>query len=67
MALAHGPNSPDAGTAVRHLMARLSEQHGPSFMRDVTAKLVVKLGEATAAMAAQDGHEGVPRRPSLTP
>jgi hypothetical protein len=67
-ALAHGPNSSAAATAVQHLVGRLGEQHGPQFLQDMVAKLVVELAEATAAMAAQDGHEGPPTRPdALTP
>jgi len=68
-ALAHGPNTPDAATAVRHLVAGLGEQHGPQFVQDVTAKLMVKLAEATAAMAAEDEHEGLhrPDPDALTP
>jgi hypothetical protein len=54
-ALALGPDSPDAATAVRHLVARLGEQHGPQFVQDVAGTLVVKLAEATAAMAAEGG------------
>jgi hypothetical protein len=63
VALAHGPNSPDAAAAVRHLMARLREQHGPQFVSDVAAKLVVELAEVTSAMAAQDRQEGSPADP----
>ena len=62
-ALAHGPNTPDAATAVRHLVGRLGERYGPQFVQDVTAKLVVELAEATAAIAAQDGHEEFPADP----
>jgi hypothetical protein len=47
--LAHGVDSPDAATAVRHLVARLGEQYGPQFLQDVTDKLFVELAEATAA------------------
>jgi hypothetical protein len=56
--LAHGPNSPDAATAVRHLVARLGEQHGPQFAQNVADELVVELAEATAVMATEDEHEG---------
>jgi|1186.fasta_scaffold78305_1 hypothetical protein len=63
VALARGPHSPDAAAAVRHLMARLGEQHGPQFVWDVAAKLVVELAEVTAAMAAQDWQEGSPADP----
>src|SRR3954451_5180303 len=52
-ALAHGPNTPDAATAVRHLVERLGEQHGPQFVQDRTAKWMVELAEATTAIAAQ--------------
>jgi hypothetical protein len=41
--LAHGPNSPEAVTAVRHFVARLDEQHGPQFVQDVADELVVEL------------------------
>jgi hypothetical protein len=54
-ALALGHDSPDAAVAVRHLIARLGEQHGPQFVQDVAAVLVVKLAEATTAMAAETG------------
>jgi hypothetical protein len=64
--LAHGPNSPDPATAVRHLVARLGEQHGPQFVQDVADELVVELAEATTAMATEDEHER-PHRPNLTP
>ena len=47
--LAHGVDSPDAATAVRHLVARLGEQYGPHFLQDLAAKLFVELVEATAA------------------
>jgi hypothetical protein len=53
-ALALGHDSPDAAAAVRHLIARLGEQHGPEFVQDMAAMLV-KLAEATAAMAAEGG------------
>jgi hypothetical protein len=52
-ALAHGPNTPEAATAVRHLVGRLGEQHGPQFVQDMTAKLVVELAEASTVIAAQ--------------
>ena len=66
VALAHGPHTSDAATAVRHLMARLDEQHGPQFVQDVTATLMVKLAEATAAMPAENEHEAL-HRPEATP
>jgi hypothetical protein len=47
--LAHGVDSPDAATAVRHLVARLGEQYGPQFLQDVAAKLFVELAEAITA------------------
>jgi hypothetical protein len=52
--LAHGSNSPDAATAVRHLVARLEEQHGTQFIQDMADKLA----EVTAAMATEDEHGG---------
>jgi hypothetical protein len=64
-ALAYGPNTPDAATAVRHLVGRLGERYGPQFVQDVTAKLVVELAEATAAMATENEHEGL-HRPDRT-
>jgi hypothetical protein len=57
-ALAHGPKTPGAATAVRHLVARLGEQHGPQFVQDVTSKLLVELAEATAVVAAEGEHDG---------
>ena len=65
-AIAHGPDTPDAAAAVRHLVARLGEQHGPQFVQDVSNMLVVELAEATAAMTAEDEHEGL-HRPDPTP
>jgi hypothetical protein len=68
--LAHGANSADAATAVRHLVARLGEHHGPQFVQDVADELVVELAEATAAIATEDEHEDEhewPHRPGLTP
>jgi hypothetical protein len=66
--LAHGANSPDAATAVEHLVAGLGEHHGPQFVQDVADELVVELAEATAAMATEDEHEHEwPHRPDLTP
>jgi anti-sigma regulatory factor (Ser/Thr protein kinase) len=56
--LAHAANSPDAATAVEHLVARLGEQHGPQFVQDVADELVVELAEATAGMATEDEHGG---------
>ena len=47
-------------------MGRLDEQHGPRFVQDVTAKLMVKLAEATAAMTAENEHEAL-HRPDATP
>jgi hypothetical protein len=64
--LAHGPNSPDAANAVRHLVARLEEHRGPQSLQDVADELVVELTEATAAIATEDEHEW-PHRPGLTP
>jgi hypothetical protein len=58
--LAHGSNSPDAATTVRHLVARLEEQHGTQFVQD----MAYKLAEATAAMATEDEHGGL-HRPDL--
>jgi hypothetical protein len=58
--LAHGPDTPDAATAVRHLMARLGEQHGSRFVQGVADELVVELAEATLAMATEDEHDGPP-------
>jgi hypothetical protein len=57
--LAHGSNSPDARIAIRHLVARLGEHHGPLFVQDVVDELV-ELAEATAAMAPKDEHKGPP-------
>ena len=45
-------------TAVRDLVARLEEQHGPQFVQDVADELVVEMAEATTAMATEDEHEG---------
>jgi hypothetical protein len=58
--LAHGANSPDAATAVEHLVARLEEQHGRLLVQDVADELVVELAEATAAVAIEDEHDGHP-------
>ena len=52
-----------ARDAVRHVVGGLGERYGPQFVQDVTAKLVVELAEATAAIAAQDGHEEFPADP----
>jgi anti-sigma regulatory factor (Ser/Thr protein kinase) len=65
--LAHGA-TPDAATAVEHLVTRQGEHHGPQFVQDVADELVVELAEATAAMATEDEHEHEwPHRPDLTP
>jgi hypothetical protein len=64
--LAQGPNSPHAATAVRHLVARLEEHHGPQFVQDMVDELVVELTEATAAIATEDEHQW-PHRTGLTP
>jgi hypothetical protein len=60
MHLAHGSNSPDAATAVGHLVAGLGGHHGPQFVQDMADQLVVELTEATAAMATEDEHDGPP-------
>jgi len=60
--LAHGANSPDAATAVEHLVTRQGEHHGPQFVQDMAdelvVELVVELAEATAVMATEDEHGG---------
>jgi anti-sigma regulatory factor (Ser/Thr protein kinase) len=56
--LAHAASSPDAATAVEHLVTRQGEHHGPQFVQDMADELVVELAEATAAMATEDEHEG---------
>jgi glycogen synthase len=52
--LAHGVNSPDT-TAVRQLVARLAEQHGLDFVRDVADELVTELAAASFAIMPEDG------------
>jgi hypothetical protein len=46
--LAHGVDSPDAATAVRHLVAGLGEQYGPQFL-----EAVVEQAEAVERIAAE--------------
>jgi len=46
-------DSPDAAT-VRLLVARLAEEHGVDFVRDVAAELVAELAEATSAIMPDD-------------
>jgi hypothetical protein len=36
-------------------MARLAEQHGTEFLRDLAAELVADLAEVTSAIASQTG------------
>jgi hypothetical protein len=55
LALAHGTNSADAAAAIRQLTARLAEQHGTEFLRNVAAELVVDLAETTSAIESQTG------------
>jgi hypothetical protein len=52
--LARGADSPDAGSAVRHLITWLAAQRGRAFVRDVAAdELASELAEASAVAAAQ--------------
>ena len=51
--LTHGADSRDAAT-VRLLVARLAEEHGLEFVRDVAAELVAELAEATSAIMPDD-------------
>jgi anti-anti-sigma regulatory factor/anti-sigma regulatory factor (Ser/Thr protein kinase) len=54
--LAHGASSRDSRDAValRQLVARLAEQHGLDFLRDVADELVAELAEASSAIIPQD-------------
>jgi hypothetical protein len=56
--LAHGASSPDAATAVEHLVTRQGEHHGPLVGQDLADELVVELAEATAAVTTESEHEG---------
>jgi hypothetical protein len=51
--LAHGASSRDA-VALRQLVARLAEQHGLDFVRDLADELVAELAEASSAIIPED-------------
>lgn len=59
--LAHGADSPDAASAVRHLVTWQARQQGRAFVRDVADELAGELAEASAVTAAQ----GTPDRPAV--
>jgi anti-sigma regulatory factor (Ser/Thr protein kinase) len=59
--LAHGADSPDAASAVRHLVTWLAAQRGRAIVRDVADELASELAEASAVHAAQ----GTPDRPAV--
>ena len=52
-ALRHRPNSPDAPTAVRDIVASLAERHGASAVRDLAEELT----QAFAAIASVEERE----------
>jgi hypothetical protein len=59
--LARGADSPDAASAVRHLITWLAAQHGRDFVRDVADELASELAEASAVTAGQ----GTPDRSAV--
>lgn len=44
-------------------MARLADQHGPSFLRDLAAELVAELTETTSTSEPQPGQTWFPDPP----
>ena len=53
--LTHGATSSDA-TAVQQLVAKLAEQHGMDFVRDVAVELVAELAEVSSAVISSEDH-----------
>jgi hypothetical protein len=59
-ALTHGVDSSTSATAVRRLVARLGNDRGSGFLRDMADVLVAELAEASTAMATDEEHESAP-------